>query len=62
MNYTQKEMADFLNISYSLYQKLELGEKPITINTIKIFKNKEDKIKEKVPLFTYNIFLDKILT
>lgn len=62
LGYTQKEMSTFLNVSISLYQKMEIGNKSISKDTIKILKDKENLIKEKVPYFSYKFFLEDIIT
>lgn len=59
---TQREMANFLNVSFSLYQKMEIGNKNISISTFKSIKNKEAEIRKKIPLFDYKIFLEEIIT
>lgn len=62
LGFTQEEMADFLNVSLSLYQKMEIGNKNISISTLKTIKEKEDKIKKIVPYFNYTFFLENIIT
>ncbi len=62
LGYTQREMSIFLNISISLYQKMEIGNKSISKDTIKILKEKENIIKERVPYFSYKFFLEDIIT
>lgn len=62
LNYTQEEMADFLNVSISLYQKMEIGNKRISPETVKRLRDKENIIKQKVPYFSYKIFLEEIIT
>lgn len=62
MNLTQQEMAEFLEISLSLYQKMEIGYKNISLETLKIIKKKENDIKKIVKDFDYNFFISKIIT
>lgn len=45
---TQAEMASVLLVSYSLYQKIENGEREPTIKFIKKFKKKFPKISADV--------------
>lgn len=47
---TQREMAELLNISYSMYQKLEYGIVKPSIETMK-------KFRETFKDFDINIFL-----
>lgn len=62
MNLTQQEMAEFLEISLSLYQKMEIGYKNISLETLKTIKEKENDIKKIVKDFDYNFFISKIIT
>lgn len=62
LGFTQEEMADFLNVSLSLYQKMEIGNKNISMSTLKTIKEKEDEIKKIVPYFNYTFFLENIIT
>lgn len=62
LGFTQEEMADFLNVSISLYQKMEIGNKNISMSTLKTIKEKEDEIKKFVPYFNYTFFLESVIT
>ena len=59
---TQKEMAEFLGVSLSLIQKIEIGNKKISPELVKTIKDKENEIQKKIPYFTYKIFLEEIIT
>ena len=59
---TQKEMAEFLGVSISLIQKIEIGNKKITSEFVKLIKDKEKEIQKKIPYFTYKIFLEELIT
>ena len=59
---TQKEMAEFLGVSLSLIQKIEIGNKKISSEFVKTIKDKEKEIQEKIPYFTHKIFLEEIIT
>lgn len=49
LNFTQKEMAEYLEVSISFYAKVENGTKMPSYNFIM-------KIKKKIPEFDTNIF------
>lgn len=59
---TQKEMAEFLGVSISLIQKIEIGNKKITSEFVKLIKDRENEIQKKIPYFTYKIFLEELIT
>lgn len=59
---TQKEMAEFLGVSISLIQKIEIGNKKITSEFVKLIKDREKEIQKKIPYFTYKIFLEELIT
>lgn len=59
---TQKEMAEFLGVSISLIQKIEIGNKKISPEFVKLIKDKEEDIKKKIPYFTYKFFLEELIT
>ena len=59
---TQKEMAEFLGVSLSLIQKIEIGNKKISLEFVKTITDKEKEIQQKIPYFTYKIFLEEIIT
>ena len=59
---TQKEMAELLGVSLSLIQKIEIGNKKISLEFVKTIKDKEKEIQKKIPYFTYKIFLEEIIT
>lgn len=58
---TQKEMAEFLGVSISLIQKIEIGNKKITSEFVKLIKDRENEIQKKIPYFTYKIFLEELI-
>lgn len=62
LGFTQREMANFLGVSFSLYQKMEIGNKKISISTFKNIKHKENEIRKKLPSFDHKFFLDEIFT
>ena len=52
----------FASCPLSDLEKIEIGNKKISLEFVKTIKDKEKEIQKKIPYFTYKIFLEEIIT